>query len=259
MTILYFTGTGNSLAVAKRIGGTLISIPQAIKNQEYEYTDDAIGIIFPTYCMYPPKIVRKFLGKSRLKADYFFAVATYGNRLGKGGDGSEMKEFDMIAEKCGYKFQYLNSILMVDNFIDVFDIEKEIRNIPDKKIEEHLNKIIEDISEKKNYHKDPGYLGSMISNICRGLVRTQDRGLAAKKFLIHDSCVGCGVCTRLCPTGNIQLNSGRPHFGTNCQSCYACINLCPQQAIYKKNEKSSSRWMNPEVTREDIIRANCQL
>ncbi len=31
MTVLYFSATGNSLAVAKRIGGNLISIPQAVK------------------------------------------------------------------------------------------------------------------------------------------------------------------------------------------------------------------------------------
>ena len=30
MLTFYFTGTGNSLAAAKKISGTLISIPQAI-------------------------------------------------------------------------------------------------------------------------------------------------------------------------------------------------------------------------------------
>jgi len=30
MTIFYFTGTGNSLAIAKSIGGSLISIPQVL-------------------------------------------------------------------------------------------------------------------------------------------------------------------------------------------------------------------------------------
>ena len=34
MTILYFTATGNSLAVAKRLGGTLLSIPQLIREDD---------------------------------------------------------------------------------------------------------------------------------------------------------------------------------------------------------------------------------
>lgn len=48
MKILYFTATGNSLAVAKKLGGELISIPQAIKNNQYEIKDDVIGFVFPT-------------------------------------------------------------------------------------------------------------------------------------------------------------------------------------------------------------------
>ena len=34
MTILYFTATGNSLSVAKAVGGTLKSIPQLVENKE---------------------------------------------------------------------------------------------------------------------------------------------------------------------------------------------------------------------------------
>ncbi len=42
MTIFYFTATGNSLAVAKRVGGELISIPKALKDGESGYED--IGV-----------------------------------------------------------------------------------------------------------------------------------------------------------------------------------------------------------------------
>ena len=44
MTILYFTATGNSLYVAKRLGGKLISIPQMIKENKYEFSDERIGL-----------------------------------------------------------------------------------------------------------------------------------------------------------------------------------------------------------------------
>ncbi|SPW41113.1 Uncharacterised protein [Enterococcus faecium] len=49
MTILYFTATGNSLYVAKRLGGKLISIPQMIKENKYEFSDERIGIVFPVF------------------------------------------------------------------------------------------------------------------------------------------------------------------------------------------------------------------
>jgi hypothetical protein len=82
MTIFYCTSTGNSLAVAKRIGGNLISIPQIIDALETHYNDDAIGVVFPVYSNAPPRMVRLFLDKVRLEADYLFAIGTYGNLPG---------------------------------------------------------------------------------------------------------------------------------------------------------------------------------
>ena len=60
MTICYFTATGNSLYVAKRIGGTLLSIPKLMKENEIIINDDAVGIIAPVYAGNAPDMVRKF-------------------------------------------------------------------------------------------------------------------------------------------------------------------------------------------------------
>ncbi len=60
MKVFYFTATGNSLAVAKKIGGELISIPQVMNDENLEYKDDVIGVIFPVYGCNVPKIVSRF-------------------------------------------------------------------------------------------------------------------------------------------------------------------------------------------------------
>lgn len=138
MLILYFTATGNSLAVAKKIGGNLVSIPQAIRNGQYEFEAEVIGFVFPAYCNYPPKTVRDFLSRANLRADYMFAVATYGRNFCSSGDGNEMREFLSLSRKFGYEFQYSNSILMVDNFIDMSEIDRQIEKIPSKNIEKQL-------------------------------------------------------------------------------------------------------------------------
>ena len=57
MKILYFTSTGNSLYVARCIGGEQLSIPQLIKSGTYAIEDDAVGIVCPTYFGRVPKIV----------------------------------------------------------------------------------------------------------------------------------------------------------------------------------------------------------
>ena len=80
MIIFYFTG--NSLAVAKRLNGDLISIPQALKTNIPIYRAEAIGIAFPLYCLNQPKIVREFLHKMKFETQFLFAIAACGNLAG---------------------------------------------------------------------------------------------------------------------------------------------------------------------------------
>ena len=57
--IFYFTATGNSLFVARELGGkNIISIPQALKKGELVYEADEIGIVYPVYCHMPPNLVK---------------------------------------------------------------------------------------------------------------------------------------------------------------------------------------------------------
>ena len=49
MKILYFTSTGNNLYISKKLGGELFSIPQLMKNNDFNVEDDVVGIVFPVY------------------------------------------------------------------------------------------------------------------------------------------------------------------------------------------------------------------
>ena len=51
MTICYFTASGNSLYVARQIGGRLLSIPKLMKEESIDIEDDAIGIVSPVYVL----------------------------------------------------------------------------------------------------------------------------------------------------------------------------------------------------------------
>ena len=47
--VFYFTGTGNSLYIAKHIEETPISIPQIIHKENQTYSAESIGIVAPIY------------------------------------------------------------------------------------------------------------------------------------------------------------------------------------------------------------------
>ena len=61
MTICYFSATGNCLYVARRIGGTLLSIPQLMRQETIEIKDDAVGVVCPVYNAEMPMMVRTFI------------------------------------------------------------------------------------------------------------------------------------------------------------------------------------------------------
>lgn len=247
MTIFYFTATGNSLAVAKRIGGKLISIPQVIDSEDIHYKDDVIGVIFPVYSLAPPKMVQLFLEKVKFEADYTFAIGTYGNM-----SGACMRNVQKLAEKNGYRFDYANSLLMLDNFLPIFEVGAEIEKLPKKKVEEMTEKIVEDIHARK--HRQAGAsTGAKVLNSVMSLIPANRKG--AQKYIVNEQCNQCGTCAKVCPTKNITVTM-KVVFGDHCASCYACLHLCPKNAIHLKNEKSGKRWRNPEVSLKEIIGAN---
>ena len=50
-------------------------------------------------------------------------------------------------------------------------------------------------------------------------------------FTASDSCVGCGLCAKMCPLNNIKITDGKPSWGTTCTHCMACLGNCPKEAI----------------------------
>jgi ferredoxin len=249
MKILYFTATGNSLYVAKRIGGECLSIPKLMKEARFEFEDEKIGIVFPTYFGGVPKIVEEFLNKVKLKSKYIFAVVSYG-----AFSLSVISDLLEIGKKNQIEFSYINDILMVDNWLPMFDMNKQMIKEPKKNIEENLGQIIKDIEIKKVYIKEHSAIIKYVVLLI-GKVSPQANVEFDKNFYIEDTCNECKVCEKVCPVDNIKVE-GKPVYNRNCQQCLACINHCPKRAIRLKREKGKARFINQNITLKEIIDAN---
>ena len=59
--VFYFTGTGNSLYIAKQLDENRMSIPQAMKGNKLYFQSEKIGIVCPIYGHEMPKMVKEFI------------------------------------------------------------------------------------------------------------------------------------------------------------------------------------------------------
>lgn len=267
--ILYFTGTGNCLYVARQLAGNnseLLSIPQLMKQNEIVIEADEIGLVYPIYGHMPPNMVRQFIKKAKLKADYKFAVLTYGNRK-----CSAVEIWDEISRKAGVPFDYINTLIMVDNWLPNFDMNQQM--LIDKHIPENLDKINADISARKKWHEPvTDEERAQHQGFMRFTGMDPETGFMLQSencFTVTDACIGCGACVAVGPKGNYRLTSQGVKTEGNCEFCFACIQNCPQKAIqFVKNEKDvllrngevnpNARYRNEHVSLMDIKKSNSQ-
>ena len=252
--VFYFTATGNSLYVAKQLDSRPISIAQAIHDASKTYRADSIGIVCPVYGHEMPELVKDFLKAAAFETRYFFILLTYGNR--HGGAAELAKEY---AERVGLHPNYINVILMADNFLPGFDMEQQ-RQL-DKKVDEQICHIKADISANKQYispvtEKDRAAHQEF-------LARMENRGadIFHDLYRITDDCIGCEICTRVCPKKCFRVENQKSIWDkTGCISCMACIHACPMRAIQLKMPEKNpmARYRNENISLCEIVDANNQ-
>lgn len=244
--IIYFSGTGNSLYVAKKLldkDEKLVALSDLMSRQEFKIKlaqGEKLGFVFPVYFYTLPSIVREFIEKLEVEnASYMYSVITCG-----GGTGQASAVLNKILQQNGMTLSYFRELLMPDNsmlFYQIPGVEKS------KPILEGANKEIEAIKNDIALNK--------ITAIKKNMLMSNILGVGYKlcsktnKFYAEDKCIGCGLCEQNCPEQVIKLEDNKPVWTKkNCSKCSACINRCPVQAIqYGKHTIKRNRYVNPFV------------
>lgn len=230
--VLYFSGTGNSEYVAQRIakaiGDDTINIANRIKTGEDSkiQSDKPYVIVAPTYAWQLPQLVRDWLLKASLTGnkDIFF-VLTCGGSIG--GAGHFVKK---LADSLGMNYKGIAQVVMPDNYIVMFTApdKKEAVEIIDK-AETVIDNIASDIAAGNMLETGAGIFKVLFTTFMNWGFYKQY--VNDKKFVVKDSCTGCGLCAEKCPKNNIAIEGGRPVWKGDCTHCMACICSCPSEAI----------------------------
>lgn len=278
--IYYFSGTGNSLVVARdlaeRMEGNLISIPSMMDKKRIRTDADIIGIVFPVYYMGTvniPLVVQRFVMKlDEISTKYIFAVCTYGggsgptlkilNKMIKGRGGHLASGFGVQMPQNAFRKPFENKTKLYNNWK-----EKKLDFIQGQVQEKNEGKFDRDglfirlflnilsIMMNNNYLK-PFFINPMKSTakLSKDADLTMDEiiPLMDRSYHTDENCTGCQTCLNVCKVHNIKIIDNKPEWQHHCENCLACIKWCPQQAIHGYGELPK-RYHHPEVKISDMI------
>ncbi len=255
-TIFYFTGTGNSLQVARDLamelgGAEVISIPKAMETGA-GYDADCVGIVFPVYMFGMPLIVAEFARKLTAKAGaYIFAVATYA-----GIPGATLVHLKKLLESRGMKLAAGFGVVMPGNYTPLYGAPSQRAQ---EKIFSKAKMKVKEIAEVVKARKSvKPVAGNFVMNLIlwdpiyrwgSSYIHESD-----KYFRAGEKCNSCGICGKVCPVSNIEMQGGKPVWGHNCQQCMACLQWCPREAIQMgRTTEGRKRYRHPAIRIDDMM------
>ncbi|MDI6724569.1 MAG: EFR1 family ferrodoxin [Methanobacterium sp.] len=251
----YFSGTGNTLMVVKKMAETFEK--NGIKVNLHKIEDSVlhdinlehtIGIAFPVafFSTYP--FVWKFI-KSLPPANGtdIFMVDTLG-----GISGGIVGPLQKIVKKKGYNPIGAKEIQMP---LNIFFIQNE---------ETNKTKVQKGLMEAEKYaigliNGETGWgrvhlFSDGVHAFSIGLLKLTKSDMHQKWFnfdVKEENCRKCGICAKLCPLGNIKMKKGEyPERGLNCEYCLRCTSFCPRGAIpckFNYKGKTYRAFKNPKV------------
>ena len=268
--IYYFSGTGNSLFIARELqsrlpDSMLIPIVSLLDMESIHTKGTTIGLVFPVHVLTIPIAVKRFIKKADFRsADYLFAIATRG--------GTTFRGFDTIDQVLKKKNRRLHSHFII-NMCNNESPRREGYVIPsesdilalEKTALEKLDFIQDIIKNKTLYReKDTGStigVNYLTEKVVLAAMALSDYIGGVNYFYADSTCIGCGTCEKVCLSGKIRIEEKRPVWQKDvfCYMCFACLNFCPKQAVQiesipgvKSFTRENGRYPHPYAAVDDL-------
>lgn len=255
--IYYFTGTGNSLWTARQLAAEIGDAelhPMVQLNNETNASavvPDIVGIVFPVHMWGIPHLVLEFLKKmEKHPSCYYFAAGVNAGQVSR-----TLVQLKKVLAAYGITLSAGYDIVLPSNYIPwggPGPVERQQALF--KAAAEKIKKTAAVIKVKGTSPVEKGPLWQRIIFTALYKMTLNMIPKMDKDFWADEKCNACGICIKVCPARNIELQAGKPVWQHRCEQCLSCIQWCPRQSIqYGKKTPAYERYHHPEVKLNDII------
>lgn len=247
-TILCFSGSGNSYWVASQLAtqlddATVLMIPSLMEADSIEL-GQRVGIVYPAYKFFPPNLATFFvetvLSEQNLDGvAYLFQVCTYNRAC-----SWALSAMERTLNEAGLALSYTGRVKMANTYVPLF------KTPSDERIDRYYTEAAKQIAQMARDIEEGAIKlaprAPFARLATRRLMKPIHRSLmdGAAAFAVTDACNACGLCQRICPSGNIEIRGGKPLWDRVCSGCLACYHRCPEQAIIFKSRIRGDHYPN---------------
>lgn len=244
--ILYFSGTGNTKAVAEEFYRALILRDYTVEVHSMEekfyppsYPYDFLIVGFPKYYEYPLLYALNYLDHNLKKREQIIPTLAYCTQSGH--SLTDFSGLERLLRKKNHRlitsksFPYANNLMIFTMFSKTTpEVLKENKRIIKSQIDPLLDGFFLGKENKQKVTRPISILYHFTA-----VVFTKLMPIAGMKYSPSEECIGCKICACNCPRMNIRMVLNKPVFGRKCIFCMRCINACPVNAILYKGKKSA--------------------
>lgn len=237
--LIYYTGTFNTRYLTEKLSAglenagwdTTIYEIDPKNNERLDLSEyGCIGLGYPIYGYCAPYAFLKFIRAQKFPKGVKVFIYKDSGETEHANDASS-KYVLIKLRRDGVKVRNEYHFLMPYNIHFRFEdkLVKEMLVMDGKLLDVLVHEVTHDIPDMKR----PGIWSRIVSSV---VSRPQYIGGNVNSFLYKvdmDKCIGCGLCIRNCPTGNVYKDEkGVIKFHHHCLMCMRCSFFCPADAFH---------------------------